>query len=226
MINQFLTKLDNRNTSFSGIARDASVPVPYTGSRLRLWTALFSEVGAEEHFRTAVAALKMLRVSPWMKYETLADGRITYTEQELSDVLIGSAEGVEISDPSMLFVQGPETDSKITWTLRTDGVTVRATTGSTTITAPFAIGQAVDLPNSDSSMTFVMTPPLNTALTITRNVQYVIQLPAVEARLDALPEKVWVDCLPADIDRSKAKQVPIARAIMTVALATVGIANG
>ena len=234
MINDFLTRLDNRNTSFEGIVRPSYDVEPYTGDKLIVWNALFGGVNSLEHFRTAVEIVSLLRMTPLSEYETLLDDRLTYNGSDLARVLTGSGDSVETeSSASASLVIGPGSNSRQTWAATVTGANEVTSTDDSGITrvvsgVTFAAdgSSLIPLANSGSYLQVFGSPNLNDSWNVSRDANYNSRLAGMVDRLNSIPDGVLAriasDQTVRDVLRNRFALInPV-----TVAVAAIGIVHG
>lgn len=232
MINEFLTRLDNRSLSFDGIYRSSAALVTLPSLRQRVWGALFGSVNSSEHFRIACEILLALRNSVVAPWEVLSDARITYDDDDLAQVLLGKGSSVTGSTHPLSFLVTVDTPSKQTWTVRylgggsmesVDEDNVRRTvTGlifSPTAWTPF------DLARDQGKAQVLDEPPVNSTWTITRDVDYNSQLSAISERLSVVGDDEVIQTLPVDLI-GLYRNTPVLRSVLQVAAAAAGVVYG
>lgn len=232
MINEFLTRLDNRSLSFDGIYRTSAELVKLPSRRRALWGALFGSTNSSEHFRIAceiTLALRNTVVAPW---ELRSDDRITYDDDDLAQVMLGKGSSVTGSSHPLEFLVTESSPSKQTWKVTYLGggsfesidednnrLTVSGLTFSSSSWTQF------DLARKQGKAQVLAEPPTNATWTIVRDVDYNSQLEAISQRLDIVGEDEVIQSLPSELV-SLYRNTPVLRSVLQVASAAAGVVYG
>lgn len=232
MINEFLTLLDNRSTSFDEIYRSDAPPVRLPSRRRALWDALFGSINSSEHFRIAceiTLALRNTVVAPW---ELIGDTRITYDDDDLAQSMLGKGSSVTGSSHPLEFLVTPSSPSKQTWRVTylgggsfesVDEDNNRLTVSGLSFSA--SSWTQFDLARLQGKAQVLGEPPGSSVWTITRDVDYVSQLEAISQRLDLVGADEVIQALPSELV-GLYRNTPVLKSVLQVTSAAVGVVYG
>jgi len=232
MINEFLTRLDNRSLSFDGIYRSDAELIQLPPQRRRIWGALFGSINSSEHFRIACEILLALRntvVAPW---ELQADPRITYDDDDLAQVLLGKGSTITGNSHPLEFIVNQNTPSKQTWTVQylgggsfesVDEDNERRTVTGLTFSA--ASWTQFSLARDQGKAQVLNEPPTNARWTITRDVDYRSRLEEISQRLDLTGVDEVVQALPPELTQLY-RNTPVLKSVLRVSAAAAGVVYG
>jgi len=230
-VNDFIVRLDNRNTAFDGIYRPASDLLEYRNLQKRVWSSLFGETNSSEHFRIACEIMLILRNSAVAPWEIQNDSRVTYDDDDLAAALVGMGSEITGDAHPLEFIVTPEVTSKQQWTVVYDGggqMTSTDEDGKTKVVTGLVFPAATWVPFALSSGGRAQTlgePPADATWIVTRNENYNSQINQSVARLESLGLDEVIQQLPKDLVNLY-RLTPVLQGPLRVAAAAVGVVYG